>query len=105
MNLRPEEPWIAVGALGPSLLRRDFAMCHIAWVICWLQHYLILFPTVQVPFHWSFSWLLSIQRGQHNGSPRQNNNCLFNTLQLQTDFCSQHCLLSINVSGSRPHTR
>jgi hypothetical protein len=29
--LRPEEPWIAVGALGPSLLRRDFAMGHIAW--------------------------------------------------------------------------
>jgi hypothetical protein len=28
-NLRPEAPWIAVGALGPSLLRRDFAMGHI----------------------------------------------------------------------------
>jgi hypothetical protein len=30
-NLRPEGPWIAVGALGPSLLRRDFAMDQIAW--------------------------------------------------------------------------
>jgi hypothetical protein len=30
-NLRPEGPWIAVGALGPSLFRRDFAMGQIAW--------------------------------------------------------------------------
>jgi hypothetical protein len=30
-NLRTEWPWIAVGALGPSLYRRDFAMGHIAW--------------------------------------------------------------------------
>jgi hypothetical protein len=30
-NLRPEAPWMAVGALGPSPFRRDFAMGHIAW--------------------------------------------------------------------------
>jgi hypothetical protein len=30
-NLRPEGPWMAVGALGPFLLRRDFAMGQIAW--------------------------------------------------------------------------
>jgi hypothetical protein len=30
-NVRPEGPWIAIGALGPSLFRRDFAMGHIAW--------------------------------------------------------------------------
>jgi hypothetical protein len=27
----PKGPWIAVGALGPSLLVRDFAIGHIAW--------------------------------------------------------------------------
>jgi hypothetical protein len=30
-NLRPEALWIAVSALCPSLVRRDFAMGHIAW--------------------------------------------------------------------------
>jgi hypothetical protein len=30
-NLRPVAPWMAVGALGPSLFSRDFAMGHIAW--------------------------------------------------------------------------
>jgi hypothetical protein len=29
-NLRPEAPWIAIGALGPSHLRRDFVLGHIA---------------------------------------------------------------------------
>jgi hypothetical protein len=28
---RPKKKWIAVGALGPSLLVRDFAIGHIAW--------------------------------------------------------------------------
>jgi hypothetical protein len=32
-NLTPEGPWIAVGALGPFLLRRDFAMSHIIWEV------------------------------------------------------------------------
>jgi hypothetical protein len=30
-NLRPEGPWIAVGALGPYLFRRDFSIGQIAW--------------------------------------------------------------------------
>jgi hypothetical protein len=30
-KLRPEGPWIAVSALGRSVFRRDFAMCHIDW--------------------------------------------------------------------------
>jgi hypothetical protein len=30
-DLRPEAPCIAVGALGPSLVRRNFARGHIAW--------------------------------------------------------------------------
>jgi hypothetical protein len=29
--LRPKGPWMAVGALGPSLCVRNFAMGHIAW--------------------------------------------------------------------------
>jgi hypothetical protein len=32
-NLRPEAPWIAVGALGLSLFNKDFAMGRIAWVL------------------------------------------------------------------------
>jgi hypothetical protein len=32
-NLRPEVPWIAVDALGPSLSRRHFAMSHIVWSV------------------------------------------------------------------------
>jgi hypothetical protein len=35
---------MAVGALGPSLFRRDFAMGHMAWGVTFL------FPTVQVSF-------------------------------------------------------
>jgi hypothetical protein len=30
-NLRPDGQWIAVGALGPSLFMRDFAMSQLAW--------------------------------------------------------------------------
>jgi hypothetical protein len=30
-NFRPKAPWMAVGALGPSLFIRDFTMGHIAW--------------------------------------------------------------------------
>jgi hypothetical protein len=29
--LSPKAPWMAVGALGPSMFIRDFAMGHIAW--------------------------------------------------------------------------
>jgi hypothetical protein len=47
-NLMPEAPWITVGALGPSLVRRNFAMGHIAWV--WLQHYLFFLPPFKCLF-------------------------------------------------------
>jgi hypothetical protein len=30
-NFGPEGPWMAVGALGPSLFAMDFAMGHISW--------------------------------------------------------------------------
>jgi hypothetical protein len=40
-NLRPEASWIPVDALGPSLLRRDYAMGHIAWDVTSVVLFLI----------------------------------------------------------------
>jgi hypothetical protein len=55
-NLRPQGPWMAVGALGPSLFRRDFAMGRIARGVTSVLP--IFVPTVQVPFYGSFVWLI-----------------------------------------------
>jgi hypothetical protein len=47
-DLRPEGPWIAVCALGPSLFRRDFAMGHIAWGLT---------PELPISSHPSYAFL------------------------------------------------
>jgi hypothetical protein len=48
-NLRPEGLWMAVGALGPSLFRRNFAMGQKAWGG---TSVLLIF----VSHRWSWSW-------------------------------------------------
>jgi hypothetical protein len=48
-NLRPNGPCILVSGLGRTLLRRDSQWAKEPEV--WLQCYLLLFPTVQVPFY------------------------------------------------------
>jgi hypothetical protein len=54
-NLSPEGPWMAVGALGPSLFRRGFAMGQIAWGV----NSVIPIHPVQVSFYMSFCLLIS----------------------------------------------
>jgi hypothetical protein len=47
-NVIPKGPWIAVGALGPSLFMRSFGMGHFVWGVISVSYF--LFPLFECPF-------------------------------------------------------